>query len=88
MKDRQFGVITFRSTNYAIKGESVFKNYDIKIRTIPTPREVTHSCGLALKFELEDTELVKKIIEKNQLDIEGIFKIVKSETESFAERLN
>lgn len=60
MKDRQFGVITFKSTNYAIKGESVFKNENIEFRTIPTPREVTHSCGLAIKFDLKDIDLAKR----------------------------
>lgn len=88
MKKRQFGVITFKSVNHAIKTESVFKDYDIQFRTVPTPREVTHSCGLALKFNLEDKELAERIIEENQLGIEGIFKIVKDEKGSFAEKLN
>jgi hypothetical protein len=88
MKDRQFGVITFKSTHHAIKSESVFKNQDIEFRTIPTPREVTHSCGLAIKFDLKDVELAKKIVEENQLDIEGIFKVIKASEGNKAEKLN
>ncbi|MCF6460973.1 DUF3343 domain-containing protein [Clostridium sp. Cult3] len=88
MKDREFGVITFKSVNYAIKSESVFNGEDIQFRTIPTPREVTHSCGLAIKFDLKDTDLAKRIIEENQLAIEGMFKIIKNKEGSFAEKLN
>ncbi len=88
MKDRQFGVITFKSTHHAIKAESIFKNEDIEFRTIPTPREVTHSCGLAIKFDLKDTELAKRIVEENQLDIEGFFKVIKTSEENRAEKLN
>ena len=87
MRDRQFGVITFKSTNHAIKGESVFKNENIKFRTIPTPREITHSCGLSIKFDLNDTDFARKIVQKNKLDIEGIFKIIKNDEGSFAEKL-
>ena len=88
MRDRQFGVITFKSTNHAIKGESVFKNENIKFRTIPTPREVTHSCGLAIKFELKDIDLAKKIVEENNLDIEGIFKVIKNSKGNFTEKIS
>jgi len=88
MINKEFGVITFKSTNYAMKSELVFKDTEIKFRTIPTPREITHSCGLALKFDLEDMEWVKTIIDKNQLAIDGIFKVTKSEKGSFAEELN
>ena len=88
MKDRQFGVITFKSTHYAIKGDSIFKKENVQFRTIPTPREITHSCGLAIKFDLNDTKQVKKIIDENRLDIEGIFKVIKSSEGSRAEKLN
>ena len=36
MKERKFGVITFKSTHYAIKGNSIFKKENINFRTIPT----------------------------------------------------
>ena len=88
MKDRQFGVITFKSTNHAIKSESIFKNEDIKFRTIPTPREITHSCGLAIKFDLKDIDLARNIIEDNKLDIEGIFKVIKNSEGSFARKFS
>ena len=88
MIDKEFAVMTFKSTNYAMKSELVFKNEEINFRTIPTPREITHSCGLAIKFDLKDLVLAREVVDKNDLNIDGIFKIVKSESGSFAERLN
>lgn len=88
MIEREFGVITFKSTNHAIKSELAFKDEKIKFRTIPTPREITHSCGLAIKIDLIDVEWAKKIVDKNSLDIEGFFKVVKTKNGSFAEKLN
>ncbi|CCQ98262.1 conserved hypothetical protein [[Clostridium] ultunense Esp] len=88
MKDKQFGVVTFKSTHYAIKGDIIFKKEDIKYRTIPTPREITRSCGLAIKFDLEDIGLIKDIIRENQLDIDGIFKLIKNDNGYKAEKIN
>ncbi|MCF6463547.1 DUF3343 domain-containing protein [Clostridium sp. Cult1] len=88
MKERQFGVITFKSTHYAIKGDLVFKEKDIQYRTIPTPREITHSCGLAIKFDLKDIDLVRNIINDNELTIEGIFKLVKNDDGYKAEKIS
>ncbi|HSH34957.1 DUF3343 domain-containing protein [Schnuerera sp.] len=88
MKERQFGVITFKSTHYAIKGDLVFKNKDMKYRTIPTPREITHSCGLAIKFDLKDIDLVKNIIQDDELVVEGIFELIKNDEGYKARKLN
>ncbi len=42
------------------------KNEDIKFRTIPIPREISHSCGLAIKFDLNDIDFAKNIVQKKQ----------------------
>lgn len=88
MLDKEFGVITFKSTNYAIGAEAAFKTTNLKFRMIPTPREISHSCGLAIKFSLEDLEEVKSTIKENNLNIDSIFKIVKGKDKTFAEKIN
>ncbi|NLJ99200.1 MAG: DUF3343 domain-containing protein [Tissierellia bacterium] len=88
MKNSEFGVITFKSTHHAIKGESIFKKEDIKFRMIPTPREVTHSCGLSIKFDLKNISEVKDIIDRNEVDIDGLFKLIKDEKGNSSEKLN
>lgn len=87
MIERQFGVITFKSTQYAIKADTVFKKQNIQFRTIPTPREITHSCGLAIKFNLDDIERVEDIINENKLESEGIFKVIKGNGVNRSEKI-
>lgn len=88
MKEREFGVITFKSTQYAIKADSVFSKETVNYRTIPTPREITRSCGLAIKFNLEELKIVKALIERNNLEINGIYKIVRDASGNKVEKLD
>ena len=87
MNGKEFGVITFKSTQYAMKADNTFKNEQINFKTIPTPREITKSCGLSIRFDLEDINEVEEIIDRNKLENEGIFKIVKNEKGRKAERI-
>ncbi|WP_077369305.1 DUF3343 domain-containing protein [Anaerosalibacter sp. Marseille-P3206] len=88
MKDEVYGVLTFESTHHAISGEKVFKEAGLKFKTIPTPREITSSCGLSIRFDLEDLEDAKKSIEKTNLAIKGIYKLTKVDGKYSVELMN
>lgn len=77
MKEEVYGVITFESTHHAIKGEKTLMEKNITLKTIPTPREITASCGLSIMFSLDDLENVKEIISEEELSIKGIYKLKK-----------
>lgn len=83
----QFGVVTFNSTHHAIKGESIFKTNEIPFKTIPTPREITLSCGLSIKFEINDLDKVKNLVESDELSIKGIYKYIRDEKGSRLEKI-
>ncbi len=87
MEIDQFGVVTFNSTHHAIKGESIFKSKEIAFKTIPTPREITLSCGLSIRFDINDLEKVKNLIESNELSIKGIYKYLRDEKGSRLEKI-
>ncbi len=61
MKKEDFCVIVFESTHDAIKTEKAIKKA-IDIELIPTPREITASCGLSVKFYIEDFDTIKQIV--------------------------
>ncbi|NLY77640.1 MAG: DUF3343 domain-containing protein [Tissierellia bacterium] len=88
MKDKEYGIITFKSTHFAIKAESVFGSQSINTRTIPVPREISRSCGLAIRFDLDDMEKVDQIISEFNLDIDGIYKVIKGDNLNKVEKLN
>lgn len=52
-----FLLITFNSTHLAIKTEKELM--DLNVEMIPTPRQLSASCGLSLKASVEILEEVK-----------------------------
>lgn len=74
MKIEEYGVITFNSTHHAISGEKIFKDNEIPFKTIPTPRDITLSCGLSILFSYEDLDRVRELHTNNILSIKGIYK--------------
>lgn len=88
MKREDFGVVTFESTSHAIKGEKVLKEENIKIKTIPTPREITSSCGLSIRFKLEDLDTIEGTIKSNDLAINGMYKMIKEGLKYTVEKID
>lgn len=88
MKREEYGLTTFKSTHYAIQAEKVLKENHIFFKTIPTPREVSHSCGLSLLFTLESMDEVKQLIEDDKIQVDGLYKFIKDGLKSIAEKVN
>ncbi len=88
MKEEVYYVIAFDSTHYAIQGEKTLKNNNIDIKVIPTPREITASCGLSIRFNPEFYEQIKNILEEDSLSIKGIYKLIKNENGRSASKIN
>lgn len=76
MVEENFGVVTFESTQHAINGEKLLKDKGLTFKTIPTPREITLSCGLSIRFDMDDFETIENIYEENKLVVKGIYKFV------------
>lgn len=78
MIENIFYVIAFDSTHYAIRTEKKLKE-KLKVDMIPTPREISVSCGLSVKFKIEDLETV--LNELMDYDKKGLhlFKFTKHE---------
>ncbi len=88
MRKEIYGVTTYKSTHHTIQAEGVFKSKGISFRTIPTPREITVSCGLSIIFSLDDIDKVKEMVDSNEIDIDGIYKYTKDGFNNRAEKLN
>ena len=71
---KQYGYITFKSVSYAMKFETAIKNYDIKIKIIPVPRSISSSCGLCVRFNIDDMDKLISIISNNNLEYANIHK--------------
>lgn len=67
--------ISFLSTNYTLLAEKYLKENDVETMIIPTPREITKSCGMSIKIDFGDINRCKQILRENQVQILGVFSI-------------
>ncbi|SEF98580.1 Protein of unknown function [Caloramator fervidus] len=67
-------LITFDSTNFAIQCEAVLKQQGIKGNIMPTPREITKSCGISIKIFHDDLEKVKELIKEGKIKVKRLYK--------------
>lgn len=71
-------LLTFNSVNHTMQVESELKSLGKKIKTIPTPREVSRSCGLAIL--LDESELQTIIdLKKNGKSIDYVWTFEKTQ---------
>lgn len=77
--EETFYVVSFDSTHHAIKAEKLFKEHNLNIRMMPTPREITASCGLSIRFEAGDLEEVQEMISTEDLAVRGTYEMKREE---------
>jgi len=53
------GVVLFHTTTSALRAEKVLQKAGLKVKLIPTPRELSSDCGIALRFDLADRETLE-----------------------------
>ena len=71
----QYGVALFHSTAHVMRGEKVLNQAGIRVKMIPTPRQLSSDCGMALRFEQAESERVAAILAENQVPVKGIYPV-------------
>lgn len=69
----EFGYITFKSVFYAMKFETAIKKLDFNFKMIPVPRSISSSCGMCIRFILDDMDKLLSIIKRENLEYEKIY---------------
>jgi hypothetical protein len=54
------GIVLFHTTTSALRAEKILQKAGLSVKLVPTPRELSSDCGIALRFELPDREKVEK----------------------------
>lgn len=72
-------IVAFNSTHHAIRTDKLLNENNIKVTTLPTPREISSSCGISVRFLKDDIDKIEDIIESNEILYNGIFKIERLE---------
>lgn len=87
-KRKEYGVFTFISTSQALKAERVLKDAAADFLMMPTPREISTSCGLAVKIAEGDLENCYQTLLNNRVQVDGAFRVKNIAGKAKAERVN
>jgi hypothetical protein len=69
----QYGVVLFHTTSSVMRGEKLLMKAGIPVKLIPTPREFSSDCGIAVRFEWEHNERIKLLLEEGTVEFEAIY---------------
>jgi hypothetical protein len=72
----QYGVILFPTTSAVMRAEKLLVKAGHKIKLIPTPREFSSDCGIALRFEWDRCEDIKSYLNTANIETESIHQII------------
>ncbi len=67
--------ITFPTTFFAIRSESLLKETDFSFKMVPVPRSISSSCGTALRCGCDDLEGIRALLLKNKLELEQLYRL-------------
>ena len=71
-----FGIAAFRSRQQVMRFENALRTSGIFARIVTTPREVAMGCGLSVRFELNDLDKVKNVLEReNPGNLIGLYRV-------------
>ena len=68
----QFGVVLFHTSSAALRAEKVLRREGLPIKMVPTPRQFSSDCGVALRFEWHSEVRVRALLESARLEIASV----------------
>lgn len=68
----EYGVVLFHTTSAALRAEKVAQGAGLVVKLIPTPREFSSDCGLALRFLWADAERMRGVLEAGRVEVAGL----------------
>ena len=70
-----YGVVLFYTTSAAMRAEKVLRKGELTVKLIPTPRELSSDCGIALRFDWDQVDNVDALLDAAGVEIAGIHQI-------------
>lgn len=70
-----YGVVLFYSTSAAIRAEKLTQGAGLKVKLIPVPRQLSSDCGISLRFEWDQADVVRSVLEANGVATQGMRRI-------------
>lgn len=88
LKIKDYSIFTFVATSQALKAERVLKEAAADFLIMPTPREISTSCGLAVKVVPDDQVTCHNLLLSQNVQVEAVYRVVEKEGKTRSERVN
>lgn len=66
------GVITFFASHHAMRAEKILQGHGLAVKLVPGPRELSPSCGVALRFPFGAADTVQSLLAAHGVEVEQI----------------
>lgn len=66
------GVVLFHTSSMAFRAEKALLRAGFNIKLIPTPREFSSDCGIALRFEWAQRPQVETVLAQARVETAGL----------------
>jgi hypothetical protein len=70
-----FGVILFHTNSSALRAEKILLKNGLRVKLIPTPREFSSDCGVALRFNGIDESRVQELLTSANVETASFHKM-------------
>lgn len=87
MKEEKFFLLAADSTHLIIKSEKILKENGIECRIIPLPSEVKATCGLSIRTDIENKDIVDEILKSNGIELDR-YSVIKTGLKKHIEKLS
>ena len=67
------GVALFHNTSSVMRAEKILQKNGIAVKLIPTPRQFSSDCGMAVRFAWQDQERVRALLNQARVEVAGIY---------------
>ena len=69
---KNFGVILFHTNSAAFRAEKMLGKKGMQAKLIPTPREFSSDCGIALRFNWDHAAHVRELLESASVEFSSM----------------
>jgi len=68
----QYGVVLFYTTSSVMRAEKLLQKDGLSSKLVPTPRQFSSDCGIALQFSWDDSERVTALLNEAKVEFDAI----------------
>lgn len=67
-----YGIVLFYTSSAALRAEKTCTRAGLTVKLVPTPRELSSDCGVALRFAWTESERIGQMLSSARVETAGI----------------